>query len=276
MYRKFSKGLGLIITVGGIISTSLLIRDASKKERLIIEKCKQENKSVKKELVKLYIPSILAGAVTVTSVVTSHVLNKKTEASLLALGIMSDKAFKKYRGYIKDVVGVETGIYKYMDKLVSEKEPVTTTPDNDLELYYDEYVGYFWANSKKLLMAYSNLNQRMILGDKTGVSISLLWDFISDAGAIVDDIQEDSLIKRGCYGWSKEYLSNTTSHNWIHMTLRKVKEHGDYVTQIIWDRDPILIDQSEYINPNNITCVELDEGIQYTPLIINHTKEENK
>lgn len=78
------------------------------------------------KLVKLYAPSVILGALSITGIVTSHRILRKRNVALAAAYMTVDKGFKEYRGRVIDRFGKELdNELRYNVKAVEVEETVT-------------------------------------------------------------------------------------------------------------------------------------------------------
>ena len=78
------------------------------------------------KLVKLYAPSVILGALSITGIVTSHHILRKRNVALAAAYMTVDKGFKEYRGRVIDRFGKELdNELRYNVKAVEVEETVT-------------------------------------------------------------------------------------------------------------------------------------------------------
>lgn len=123
-------GLGI---VGTIASTVMACKATTKVEKIINEKnkqisdvhvcledseCSYTEDDAKKDmtiiyaqtgvkLVRLYAPAVILGALSITSIISSHNILKKRNIALAAAYAAVDKGFKKYRGNVIERFGEE-------------------------------------------------------------------------------------------------------------------------------------------------------------------------
>ena len=112
------------------------------------------------ELAKLYLPAVLLGTLSITSMISSHNILKKRNLALAAAYTAVDKGFKKYRKNVVERFGeeidkelrysikakeVETTIVNKNGKEVTKKETVYEIDENPLSniseyaRFFDEY-----------------------------------------------------------------------------------------------------------------------------------------
>jgi len=274
-----------VIGAGGTIATALLVREAAKREVNDYESLLPFKKGNIKDVLNIYKLPIAIGAATVTSIIASTILSRRAEASLMSMAVVADQGWRKYKNQVKETLGIDT--HKDILKGVGNKaqrgnKRLATLPDDSsLELYYDEYAGYFQANPEELAFAYAEINEMMnsdhgsgSLGEFDGVTIG---QFLRLANAkVVDPTIGDDILDS--WGWTMDYLSDGYSTSWIKMGFEfEVTDDGVIPYKVIsWIIDPILI--QEYDSYEESLDLKFDEdNIEYVDLeMFNDTKNERK
>lgn len=146
----------ILVTVGvvGTVASTILACKATTKLNPILEEAKANIKHVKDvsehldehpdyteedckkalaitytktgmELVKLYAPSVILGALSLASIITSNGIHRKRNTALAAAYMVVDKGFKEYRGRVIDRFGKELDQELRFDVKAKEVEEVT-------------------------------------------------------------------------------------------------------------------------------------------------------
>lgn len=125
---------------------------------------------------KIWLPPVVSGALTITSIVLMHATHQKRYAALMGLYVLGEKAFQEYREAVDEVVPekvkekVRTAVAK---KAVDREDPPATMemldPDNPDthsrwgNVCYDCYSGrYFTADMQTIRRAENDFNQDLI------------------------------------------------------------------------------------------------------------------
>lgn len=291
-----------IVSSAGVIGTAILVAKETPKASKEIEEAKKEknSKKVAKAILKNYGPSIAVGAATITSIVAGTIIGKKTEASLTATTIMLDRTYRKYKGKVKEVLGVEkeAEINKEIakDDYKKKEEELNSYENSDgTKLYHEEHIGFFRAKPELLERALNLTNERIQstyddikYGMRTNMYASLKT-FLDDAKAKVIDKKEIDDLSFD-YGWSYDYLDEAWGGNkFVHMILTPEGDENGVVKYInvTFDKDPIygvesMIPKDLYgYNLNDINDgfrLDFDDGFNEEAYVkkINHKGEENE
>ena len=109
--RASSLILGLFSALGTVV-TAILVAKETPKAMEKIKEIKEKNKDIKKidyvkALIPIYWPAGLMCLGTMASTTVSQIISVKTEASLIATSTMLSQGWNRYKGKIKDVLGVK-------------------------------------------------------------------------------------------------------------------------------------------------------------------------
>ncbi len=261
--------LSVASSVGTVVTAVLTRRAAQKEQRTIFGEELTKKKRFFKAI-KLYIPAIISGTVTIASTISSTILSRKAEASLTAMALLADQGWRKYKGKVKEKLGIES--HKDIVKSIAEKEydkdPHESVEDGK-KLYYEEHIGFFRADPE-FALAYSDLNQRLLF-EEYGISknYSMLYDLISGCDAKVEN--ENLNPEDFQWGWSSDYLFETYGYTWVHMNMVETKENDREFFTIVWDEDP-------YLDPGNFgeafVCANGPELTQFRSVLPKKKKAE--
>lgn len=161
----FNRNSSTILTVigsTGVILTSILSIKATPKALKIIEEVKKEKDEEKLSMVetvkvawKPYIPAIISGATTISCIVGSNYINKKTQESLLSAYLLLDNYRK--RCHMKSV---DRSIE---NRVIASKYDKNTKLDASKELFFDyQSMRYFQSTFDELEKVKSILNDKLI------------------------------------------------------------------------------------------------------------------
>lgn len=161
----FNRNSSTILTVigsTGVILTSILSIKATPKALKIIEEVKKEKDEEKLSMVetvkvawKPYIPAIISGATTISCIVGSNYINKRTQESLLSAYLLLDNYRKKCH-----MKSVDRSIE---NRVIASKYDKNTKLDASKELFFDyQSMRYFQSTFDELEKVKSILNDRLI------------------------------------------------------------------------------------------------------------------
>lgn len=122
--KKHGADILSIISVAGLISTSILSANAAKKACLNKKEDDEPEKPINK--IKPYVSTILVGCSTAICILGSNMLNKNRQACLVGLYCTLNESFAKYRNKTKELYGDEA------DKKILE----SVYEDNNI-IYYE-------------------------------------------------------------------------------------------------------------------------------------------
>ena len=209
----------------GVVATAILASKAGVKAHQKLE-AETENKGEKltkletiKTVAPVYIPTVLAGAITVACVVESNCLNRSQQAALASAYALGREKFQKYKNKVKDIYG-EVAHQKIIDELAVEscRYVKITAPcfannscldindDEKRHIFHDVYSDRRCETTfSKVLQAEYHLNRNYTLG--ANVSLNDFYDFLG--------------LKRTDYGdavgWTME-----SGYLWIDFNHRKL------------------------------------------------------
>lgn len=263
MNLKTKQTLAILFSIGGAIGTvgtALLARKAAMKEIDIRKNVKDfDQLSTKEKLIvlgKIYIPTAVTGMVTVGSIIGSGVISHKAQASLMSMAIMADRGWRKYKNQVKSTLGLDKhedilkGIAK---KTLTQDNKIKIKNDDGLELYFEENIGFFQAKPEDVMSAYAEINEILntdkdtfINGSFDGVRMGM---FLSLTNAKVINSTKNTNLDD--WGWSLDYLQDTTGNCWVHMIFSdEVTDDGVIPFKVIsWVEEPIMILDEDYEEP---------------------------
>lgn len=137
--KKYSPEIFVVLGIAGMVTSTVMACKATTKLNDILEESKKEIDTIKEvtakpellpegavyteedskkdltiaytqtgiKLVKLYGPSVIVGALSITSIVASNVIMKKRNIALAAAYTTIDQSFKKYRSNVVERFGAE-------------------------------------------------------------------------------------------------------------------------------------------------------------------------
>ena len=243
--------LSCLGTAGVVVTTVLAIRATPKAVRLLDE-ADEMKKELEEELstvekVKIaapvYIPTIVAGTVTIGCIVGSNLLSYKQQVSLMSAYTVMDSTYKKYRGKVKELLGTENDIL--VQKEIAEdraKECELSEPANGKLLWYEPYRDeFFELTEKEVIDAEYHLKRGFILRGERNLN-----EFYACLGLEPTHAGSD-------IGWdmySDEFYCDTTwlhsKHTWIdfeHHLVTRDEGPDYYMIEIVFPACVGLLDE---------------------------------
>ena len=283
--QLWATGLSIFGSLG-TVATAFLVRKAAMKEvQLVSEISKNEyldkqkmlKRDVFRQIFPHYIPAAAVGLATITSVVTSTILSRKAEASIMSMAVLADQGWRKYKNQIKETLGIDKHASILGDiskKNIKKLDNASFKLDSNdrRELYFDEIIGFFQALPEDVISAYAYLNELLNTnveeyhnGDFEGVT---MLDFVVYANAnVLDKTITDEML--ASFGWSMDYLMDVYDEMWVHMLFSKeVTDDGEIPYKVIgWNEDPILLDIEDYEERFDVKFPGLlDVDVEYATL----------
>lgn len=194
--------LVLSATFGMISTTVLAVKATPKALKLIENKKERENKDdltvkeIVKETWKCYIPTIIAGGISVFSLYSIKINYK----SLLSSFYVLEKSYKNYKETAKDLYGEDANKdiivhqakqeYKNSSKYI--KDVMLDAPEEDEPLlFYESFSGrYFTSTMFNVLMAEYKINRNLQL--RSYINMNEFYDFMG-----LEQIDEHSILGFG-------------------------------------------------------------------------------
>ena len=195
--KKESPVILSCIGAAGVVATTVLaVRATLKAVRLLDDADEEKWQDEQEDLtvvekVKIagpvYIPTMVAGAVTVGCIVGSNVLNRKQQVSLMSAYALAESSYKKYQGKVKELLGVETDTLVKndisKDRYLDLDRPIQ--PSEGKLLWYEPYRDeFFEMTEKEVIDAEYHVNRSFILRGET--NLNEFYEFLglepTDAG----------------------------------------------------------------------------------------------
>ena len=253
--RASSLILGLFSALG-TVATAILVAKETPKAMEKIKEIKEKNKDIKKidyvkALIPIYWPAGLMCLGTMASTTVSQIISVKTEASLIATSTMLSQGWNRYKGKIKDVLGVNGDEFITNCIASNDYEKNQPKPNKTEMLFWEEHLGFFSCKKEDLIGAILDLNQRLHTPDPSPDGTlywTTLYFLIKDAKATVFDKTKLEASKE--IGWTTDYLCEVYELGcmWVHPSYTRVikKETGEVLfTKITFFEEPIFLEESE-------------------------------
>lgn len=216
--RRHTPTILTATAVAGVVSTAVLAAKAAPLAQMDLEHHEDQNgKSEGLHRVvqvvdatwRVYMPTLISGALTITTIVVMHKTHQKRYAALMSLYVIGEKAFSEYRESVEEVVS-DTNKEKIKEK-VAEKTYKRNKEEQDgfmeaegRTLCYDGFSGrYFWSDIESLRRAQNDFNAQ-ILRHMYGS----LNEFYAYVGIGPIDAGED-------VGWSSDRLIDLDFNPWL-------------------------------------------------------------
>lgn len=219
--RYLSLGLAALNVAGTIGMFVSLTKEAPKAQVQLNSLPKDAKKSTKvKTFIKNYKVSLIFAGATIASGVASKVLSTKTEASLIATVGMLDASLRKYKGKIKETLGIEEDKNIVREIIKDNYDKSNDEPEPGEQLFKCDLIGYFYAKPENIWKAMTRINED-ISGEVDYCSSGMdypsnytIAEFIrlSKARPLSHVLDETRLE----FGWSYEYLSECYDTIKIH------------------------------------------------------------
>lgn len=245
--------LSIISSIGVVATGVLAAKNAEKANKEIRES--KNKKEVMKAFFKGYYPALIAGGITISSIIAGTIISKKIEISLAATALALDATLRKYKGKVKELLGdkgseiISESIFKDDQKKLTNEDKIT---ENDEYLFWEEHVGFFKTTEQKLTKAIELANAKI----QTKQGYLSLKEFLNDVDAKMVNVGPIDQMSYE-YGWTRDYLQETYSNeneidgNPLAINIKNLPHYDDngkidyYI--IIFDRDPIFGITSDYV-----------------------------
>ena len=222
--RYLSLGLAALNVAGTIGMFVSLTKEAPKAQVQLNSLPKDAKKSTKaKTFIKNYKVSLIFAGATIASGVASKVLSTKTEASLIATVGMLDASLRKYKGKIKETLGIEEDKNIVREIIKDNYNKSNDEPEPGEQLFKCDLIGYFYAKPENIWKAMTRINED-ISGEVDYCSSGMdypsnytLAEFIRLSKARpLSHVLDESRLE---FGWSYEYLSECYDTIKIHWDI---------------------------------------------------------
>lgn len=240
--KKNSSTILTVLGAAGVVGTAVMAVKATPKAMELIELAEEEkgDELTKWEKVQIagltYIPSILLGTVTITSIFGANLLSRRTQAGLMSAYALLDQTHKEYKNKVKELYG------KDGDKLIRaavakdyyDEEEYDDEYEDGKTLFYDEYSKRYYRVTKETqLRAEYEINK--MLSQSGGASLNDYYDLLE--------------IDRQDYGefmgWSAAQMYEMYWDGWLYFHHTKV-EMDDGIECYIVDFTEPFVDYEEY------------------------------
>lgn len=252
--RYLSLGLAALNVAGTIGMFVSLTKEAPKAQVQLNSLPKDAKKSTKaKTFIKNYKVSLIFAGATIASGVASKVLSTKTEASLIATVGMLDASLRKYKGKIKETLGIEESKDIVREIIKDNYDKSNDEPEPGEQLFKCDLIGYFYAKPENIWKAMTRINED-ISGEVDYCSSGMdypsnytLAEFIrlSKARPLSHVLDETRLE----FGWSYEYLSECYDTIKIHWDIDEYPD-DDGARLISFLEEPVWLPDSWSMHKN--------------------------
>ena len=276
---KIQKALPIVLSALasiGVIGTSIMVSKETVKAKPKMDAVKAENnkKKLVKEFIKDYKWSLILGGATISSIISGTIISKKIEASLSATVVMLNGALLKYKGKVQQVLGPKAK--EITHKIVGDEYEkvgpyVADTPRKPGSvLYYNEYIGWFFAKPENINRAEALTNEK-IHGHYRGPEKiktdgwASLETFFDDCKAEVAEFPDNPYNEEiMCdFNWCSEYINEVYGFNeFLHVIKTPHYDANHDIDYIIleFDKEPIY-NSMDYSNWPTIHHYDDEEAV---------------
>jgi len=284
MNIKTNQTLSIFLSLFGILgtlATGYMSAKLTPKAMKKLEELRKDGKilnrwDVFRHIAPVYIPAIIIGVATMASTASSTIISRKTEASLATMALVADQGWRKYKGKVKSMFGMDadSDILKSLakDESISIKKDYAKT-ENGLRLYWFDQIGFFWALPENIQSAYADINQRLqvVDHDKKIMYACTLQDFFN--GVCPDFVESSERAQEYrdtmmIWGWDRSNLLETYGYAWVHMVLEETKSletDDESYTVISFIEDPI-VNPEGYLEDFAFKSDDEDVRSEYLPV----------
>ncbi len=262
MNTKLRLHLPIILSIFssvGVISTAFIsAKDSQNKSKRNISNEGKNKIEITKNFCKAYWRTMITASLTIAATVSSTIISKKNEMSLIATAGMLSAGWKKYENKVKTVIGKAKNdeILKSIAEDDAKNELKNTPIEDGKKLYWELHAGFFKAYEKDVLLAVNQLNERISCGTVDGLCCSqpflvTIKDFLLDAKAELLD-RNDFDIDDLKFGWDLDYLMDMYGSSWVYVSFIDSNKITDIKNESLKKR-------------NGYTIIEFHEEPIYNP-----------
>lgn len=267
-----SKTLPIIFAViggVGVVGTAVVTAMDTPKASEALKALKESKEKLKpidyiKWVGKYYWKSLVIGSASIASITSSTVISQKHQASLAATCMLLKSGYDKYKGKVKEVLGMD--VHNKVLTEIAHDDAKNVSPQETKRVYIEENIGSFLADPEKIAYAYADLNQRLHCNDPAGrrsAGVATLYDFLEMCEAELLN-SDGTPVKKNDYkgfenfGWTDDYLYKEFEYCWTHMYVDEELAEDDTkpsVFRITFMEPPVLLpyipidDRSELYYP---------------------------
>lgn len=248
--NKIKKALPIVLSIFGsvgVVGTAIV---SVKNSRNYYKNAPHtdDKKEKMKDFFKYYWQAILCGSATMASITAGTIISKRAEASLSAAVLLLERGYNKYQGKVKEVFGADAhaNILRDVGKDETKELDLPSKTKNGKLLFYNTYIGHFYATQEDVNRALINMNMRLHASIANTVipweekGICTIKQFVNDANAEIVDKKIYESYKD--FGWSYEYLSDMCEDEWIYDGYNeKLSNEPDVKVLVFMTLDPIYI-----------------------------------
>ena len=220
MTKSLKRNLPTVLTclsVIGVVATTVTSIKATPKALMLLEESREQEHTppeIIKNVAPVYIPTLVAGAATISCIIGAHVTNHKRIVALASACSASTAALQDYKRKTRELLGEEKEREIY-EAVVNDRitdEDVEVTEDDGKILFYEEFAGKFFKSTMEdVLMAEYELNRTFRL--RGGVS---LQDFYAYLGLSSAGLPEE-------IGWGEWMGEAFYGYSWIDFEHQKAE-----------------------------------------------------
>lgn len=235
----FNRNASTILTCiggAGVVLTAVLAAKATPKAIELLEQAEEEkeDKLTTTEVIinaaPAYVPTIIAGAATITCIFGANILNKRQQAAITSAYALLDNSYKQYKNKVDELYGADAGrrVRGEIAKDNYVEEEVDT--DDGKMLFYDFFSDrYFTSTLATVQQAEYRINRHLAMRD-----YAYLNEFYEELG--IEPIESGFKL-----GWSVGMCYEVYWQNWIDFTHEKaVIDDGLECIIVKFQHDPLV------------------------------------
>lgn len=232
--------LGVLGAVG-VAATFISVAKAAPKAEMKVYQVQRDSDHAlttvekAKIMAPIYAPSIAIAGVTVACIVSSTVLSNQQKIGLTGAYIALDRAYKKYKDKIIELVGVdtskkaETEVTKDRVEEIKKDSPAPVQKEETKIFYEMHYDQLFERSIDEIRDAMYYLNRK--LATEGEVNLNDLYDLLA-----LNRTEEGAVL-----GWSAGQLAQSNTDVWIDYSLVPMTtQDGMDVTELKIETEPFV------------------------------------
>lgn len=242
MNKISTKNASLLLTIlgcSGVIGTAVSTANAVLHTKDIIENPKYSRKEKFRKCFKYYVPPVLIGSSTIACILSAHIINMRTQATLASAYALINESYSEYKKATNEYLGdesvqidiiVDGGYVETFDK---------TDPDNIVVV--DNLLKIPFETSKEqLLLAENEVNRTYAL--RGYANLYELYDYsgVLEDYRVRDEV--DAIMLSQKFGWSVD-VGEEMGYQYIDFEhVKCTDDNGNeyYILKWPWYCEPVL------------------------------------
>lgn len=172
LLKKYSPLVLTTLGAVGVVSTSILASKATLEAKKLIDQveddmnCKLSLKDDFKDIIQItwkpYIPAVISGLTSISCIFGAHILNKKTQASIISAYAFLNNQYKEYVEKSRELFGENADNQIKSEIAKSKYDKTFIKVDTDEHLFFDyQSMRYFETTFDDLKRAEDFVNQEL-------------------------------------------------------------------------------------------------------------------